>query len=246
MVRKSFFPNALTLTNLFCGCLALLSILSGAMEWVAFFVAISLFSDYTDGLVARLLKVSSPLGKELDSLADMVSFGLVPGALLYYLINQSQGIAYVDFNLRDTWHGLFGFVLTLFACLRLAKFNIDTRQAESFIGLNTPSCTLFVLGIALIIEHNSYGLRSYLLHTGLLFACTAALSYLLIAELPMFSFKFKHFAWRGNQIRLLFLFFSAWLLMFMPLGLALSVIITLYILVSLLLWLAGIVKAPTQ
>ena len=145
---KKYIPNTVTLLNLLCGCLAFISIFTGQVEIVPFFIAICLFADYIDGLLARLLKVSSPMGRELDSLADMVSFGVVPGAMLFYLINESKGIQIVDVDFYNlsTMVGIAGFLVTMFSCIRLAKFNLDTRQTEGFVGLNTPACTIFVLG----------------------------------------------------------------------------------------------------
>jgi len=109
---KRFIPNTITLSNLLCGCLALISIFTGQLEMVPFFIAISLLADYSDGLIARLLKVSSPMGRELDSLADMVAFGVVPGAMLFYLINETKGIEQVNFNDVSTLVGLIGFLVT--------------------------------------------------------------------------------------------------------------------------------------
>jgi CDP-diacylglycerol--serine O-phosphatidyltransferase len=245
-MNRSIFPNTLTLLNLFCGCMAILAIFTGQLSWVPFFVGISLLSDYTDGLVARLLKVSSPLGKELDSLADMVSFGVVPGALLFTLINQSASIEQINFEQGGSLVGIVGFLVTLFACLRLAKFNLDERQAESFIGLNTPSCTIFVVGLVMMVIHNSYGLKPFLLDSYLLYTLSILLSYLLIAELPMFSFKFKHLGWKGNEARFAFLSLTIIWLSLLQFGAALSMIILSYIFFSIVLWLAGRLKFPRR
>lgn len=243
---KSIIPNSLTLANLFCGCLALLCIFNGNIDLVPLFWLIALVADYLDGFVARLLRVSSDLGKELDSLADMVSFGVVPGALLFHLLNQSWGIEKVDFNNFSTLWGTLGFGLTLFSCLRLAKFNLDDRQADTFIGLNTPSCTTLILGLALIAEQNLYQMQGYILQASFLLPLTAVLSYLLISEVPMFSFKFKNLKWRDNRFRISFIIWVLCLVFVLPVGASLTAIILSYIGFSLILWAMGYMKKPER
>lgn len=241
---KHYIPNTVTLLNLLCGCMAFISVFTGQIDRVPFFIAVCLFADYFDGLLARLLKVSSPMGRELDSLADMVSFGVVPGAMLFYLINQSKGIGIeeIDFRNFETLDGLFGFLVTLFSCIRLAKFNLDARQKEGFVGLNTPACTIFVLGLLLISIRDVYGLKEYMLNGYFLYFMTIALSYFLIAEIPMFSFKFKVIEWKTNKIRILFLIFSIICLIVFKFGAALSIIILAYMIFSFVLWMAGMIK----
>lgn len=243
---KSIFPNSLTLANLFCGCMALLCIFNDNIALVPLFWLIALVADYLDGFVARLLKVSSDLGKELDSLADMVSFGVVPGALLFHLLNESWGIEKVDFNNFSSLWGTVGFVLTLFSCLRLAKFNLDDRQADTFIGLNTPSCTTLILGLALIAEENIYQLGGYITQAAFLLPLTAVLSYLLISEVPMFSFKFKNIKWRDNRFRISFILWVLCLIFVLPVGISLTLIILSYIGFSLILWAMGYMKKPER
>ena len=239
---KRHIPNTVTLSNLLCGCLALISIFTGQVQMVPFFIAVSLFADYSDGLLARLLKVSSPMGRELDSLADMVAFGVVPGAMLFYLINESKGIEVVNFQDMTTLVGLVGFVVTLFSCVRLAKFNLDTRQTEGFVGLNTPACTIFVLGLLLITLGDIYGLKSTILNEVFLYSVSIILSYLLIAEIPMFSFKFKALEWKSNKIRISFILISVLCLCIIEFGAALSFIILCYIIISVVLWMGGMLK----
>jgi len=242
---KRHIPNTVTLCNLLCGCLALISIFTGQVYMVPIFIAVSLFADYSDGLLARLLKVSSPMGRELDSLADMVAFGVVPGAMLFYLINLTKGIQEVNFQDMSTLVGLVGFLVTLFSCIRLAKFNLDTRQTEGFVGLNTPACTIFVLGLLLIalgdIDDN-YGMKSTVLNEGFLYSISVILSYLLIAEIPMFSFKFKTLEWKTNKIRISFILVSIVCLLIFKFGAALSFIILCYVLLSVSLWMGGMLK----
>lgn len=243
---KSIIPNSFTLSNLLCGCLALISIFNGEIELVPIFWAVALFMDYTDGLVARLLKVSSDLGKELDSLADMVSFGVVPGALLFYLINQTMHIERVDFHDINTLWGVIGFLVTLFSCLRLAKFNLDDRQADTFIGLNTPSCTTFVLGLSLCAYYDLYDLRSFILQMPLLVLLAVILSYLLVAEIPMFSFKFKNLSWASNRYRYALIALIVTLLVTLQFGAALAGIVISYVVFSLALWALGELRMPKR
>lgn len=239
---KKHIPNTVTLSNLLCGCLALISIFTNQLDMVPFFIGISLLADYFDGLLARLLKVNSPMGRELDSLADMVSFGVVPGAMLYYLINQSKGIGGINFEDPSTLVGLVGFLVTLFSCVRLAKFNLDTRQTEGFVGLNTPACTIFVLGLLLITLYNLQDMRSLVLNEVFLYGVSVVLSYLLIAEIPMFSFKFKSLELKGNKIRVSFIAVIIACVAIFDFGIALSLIILLYILISVVLWTGGVLK----
>jgi CDP-diacylglycerol--serine O-phosphatidyltransferase len=224
--------------------MAVISIFSDQLALVPLFIAISLLADYSDGLVARLLKVSSPMGRELDSLADMVSFGVVPGAMLFYMINQAEGIEMVRFFDTNTMLGLVGFIVTVFSCVRLAKFNLDTRQTEGFVGLNTPACTIFVLGILLmtIDPVNHYGLQKVWTNTPFLITTSFVLAYLLIAEIPMFSFKFKSLKLNENKIRFSFIIITVACLATFKFGAALSIIILNYILISVVLWLGGKLK----
>jgi CDP-diacylglycerol--serine O-phosphatidyltransferase len=235
-------PNLITLTNAFMGCLCLICIFTDQMDWLPYFLAVGLAADFGDGLAARLLKASSPLGKELDSLADMISFGAVPGAMFYYLINQSQEISQPVFGEWGTLWGLAGFIITVFAAYRLAKFNIDTRQNESFVGLNTPATTIFSFGLLLIAQNNTYGLNAYLLQLPTLLVLVGILSFLLVAEIPLFSFKFKSFGWAGNEVRFIFILMAIGLLILLPIGLALVSAISLYLISSLVLWTTGNLK----
>ena len=226
---QKHLPNIITLTNLFFGCCALVSVLNEQFIPAFFFLLVAGVADYSDGMLARSLKVNSPLGKELDSLADMVSFGVVPGAILYTLLAKSFE---VETSGAVIWQALPGFSISLFACLRLAKFNLDTRQSENFIGLNTPAATIFVAGLMLIYEMDSMGLRSFVLQAWFLYAATAILSFLLVAEISMISFKFKKFQWKGNEPRFIFLVLSVvFFILFKEL--AFSILILIYILYSL-------------
>ncbi len=237
---RQHIPNLLTLSNLFCGCCAILYILHGEQSLAALFTLGSFFFDYLDGMIARALKVSSPLGKELDSLADVVSFGVVPATMLYMMLTWGtcahiarwitappEMLGYVCAA------ALPAFVLAMFSAMRLAKFNLDTRQANYFIGLSTPACTVFVLGLALATESNRFGIRELIFRPWLLYGLIAVLSWLLVSEIPMFGMKVKGFNWQSNRLNLAFLLLFG-VLIFVFKELALSAIIVVYFVASLL------------
>ncbi|MFT4758078.1 MAG: CDP-diacylglycerol--serine O-phosphatidyltransferase [Paraglaciecola sp.] len=201
---KKHIPNTITLFNLFCGCCAVASIFYGQFVQAFWFSIAGGVADYLDGLIARWLKVNSPLGKELDSMADMVSFGVVPGAIFYILLVKSlegQDALPIELTLVATP----AFLVSMFSGLRLAMFNIDTRQTENFIGLNTPATTMYTLGLLMVFHFNSYGLAEFVINPIFLGINILALSYLLVSEFSMFSFKFKNLKWEGNEKRFLFL-----------------------------------------
>ncbi len=178
-------PNILTLTNLFCGCCAALFLFNAQPQTAAWFTLASFVCDYLDGMIARALKITSPLGKELDSLADVVSFGVVPGAMFYMLLS-----GFDDQKIHI--EALPGFVLSAFSGLRLAKFNLDTRQTTYFMGLTTPACTVFMLGVTLATWHNTFGMRHFIADNAwLLYLLIPVLSILLLSEIPMFGLKLK-------------------------------------------------------
>lgn len=224
-------PNALTLANLFCGCCALLYTFYWQPEMAALFTAGSFVFDYLDGMVARALHVSSPLGKELDSLADVVSFGVVPGAMLYRLLSGDVSIsAAFGPSFVEVW-ALPAFVLSAFSALRLGKFNLDTRQTNYFIGLSTPASTVFVLGLTLTAHQDLFGLKDIIGNQWFLYGIVAGLSALLISEIPMFGMKIKSFDWKSNVFNLGFLLLFVVLVFFLK-ALALSAIIVCYIVLS--------------
>ena len=219
-------PNLLTLVNLFAGCVALVLVFSaGGLQYVPYCTVISLVADYLDGMAARFTHTYTEVGKELDSLADMVSFGAVPGAIFYILLTYHyRAVSSAENEWLVMAYSSPAFLITLFSALRLAKFNLDSRQSEGFIGLATPACTIFVIGLLLVFLHNDYNLSSTILNPVVLYGLVGVLSYLLIAELPMFSFKFKHFGIDGNKLRYVFIILSAVLLgLFKFAGIALTV-----------------------
>lgn len=241
MSIKKYIPNAITCCNLFCGCLAIVAAFNNHLVWTAYLVGIAAVLDFFDGFAARLLKVSGEMGKQLDSLADMVTFGVVPGVVMYLLLgmnmNYNRSIPTEDFPTTssiDMFLPYLGFLITIFSALRLAKFNIDKRQTDSFIGLPTPANSILICSLPLITkfhldEHGQY--PNMLLNPYLLIGLTLVMSYLLVAELPLFALKFKNFGWENNKIRYLFLIVSMVLLILFKF-IAIPVIIFLYIALS--------------
>ncbi len=190
---KKHIPNFITSLNLFAGCMAIYYGFRGNYELVLLFVLLAAVFDFADGMAARLLHAYSPMGKELDSLADVVSFGVAPGVLVLSMLSQS-GLPY--------WVGFAGFIIPVFSALRLAKFNIDERQSSSFIGLPTPANALFWVGLG-------YSFSEVLItNSWYILAFTLIFSGLLVSELPMFSLKFKNLNWKDNQVQYIFLIAS--------------------------------------
>lgn len=229
---KKNIPNFITLINLFFGCCALASVLYGQFMQAFWFSLASGVADYLDGTLARVLKAKSPIGGQLDSLADMVSFGVVPGAILYMLL--VKGLAgEEDLPIELTVAASPAFLVTLFAAIRLANFNIDTRQTENFIGMPTPSCAMYTVGLMLIFHHNSFGLTAWVTNPFFLFANIFLLCWLMVAKLPMFGLKFKKLTWEGNQIRFIFAALALALLILFKEA-SFSLIIIAYVLFSFL------------
>lgn len=234
---KRHIPNLLTLTNLLCGCFLILFTLNGYLNlsentiytakinqthFLTFLIVISLIADLLDGMVARWLNVTSPIGLQLDSLADMVTFGVFPGFLMMIMLNDVS--SYPLFS-------ILGLGITLFSALRLAKFNVDVTQTSYFKGLATPANTIFILGIYFLKE----GYPEFFAENGfnLLLAATIISCYLLVANLPLFSFKLKSFKPKDILPQILLVAFSVILLIFLGLN-ALAPIIIVYILLSII------------
>lgn len=226
---KKHIPNIITLLNLFFGCCALAGVFYGEYVIAFWFTFAGVMADYFDGLIARALNVHSELGKELDSIADMATFGVLPGAILYVLL--AEGVDPARLPSGIVWAALPAFAVSVFSGLRLALFNIDTRQTHNFLGLPTPSCTTFVVGLLLIYHYDSFGLRPLVANWWFLYGCTAALCYLLVSEFPMFSLKLKSFTWKGNEIKFIFAALCVVLLIVVQEA-AFSFSILLYVLMS--------------
>ncbi len=223
MSIKKHIPNTITCCNLISGCIATFWAFQGRCDLALLFIVIGAVFDFFDGMSARLLGVSSPIGKELDSLADCITFGFAPSAIVYeYLRPDTELLPFIVF------------IMAAFSALRLAKFNLDERQALGFIGLPTPANALFwgslIVGAgdwmksAPFISSN----LSLVILAGSFISC-----YLLVAEIPMFALKFKHWGWKGNEIKYIFLLTCIPLLAFLGIS-GLAAIIAWYIILSII------------
>ena len=242
---KRHIPNIITLLNLFCGCVAVIFAVLNQLELAALFVFMGIIFDFFDGFAARLLNVQSPLGLQLDSLADMVTSGLVPGIVMFQLLGMSMtGGWNVDLSsqaVNDTfWVGLkvaplpfLGFLITLASGYRLAKFNVDEDQQSSFVGLPTPANTLLILSLPLILlYHNNDMLNGIILNQWFLIGVTLLSAYLLNAKIPLFALKFKNWGFKDNALRYIFLIVSLVFIITMKF-MAIPVIIAFYIISSI-------------
>jgi len=222
---KKQIPNTITLLNLLCGCIALMFATQPDFELAFLFVCLGIFLDFFDGFFARLFKVSGPLGVQLDSLADMVTSGVVPGIIMYVMLSNASHATYLPY---------LGFIITLGSCYRLAKFNIDERQTDSFIGLPTPANAIFIMSLPLVLQHtDSLLLLEALVTPWVLLVITFFSAFMLNAEIPLFSLKIKNFSLRNNAVQLIFLALSILLLAFLQYT-GIPLVIILYILMSVI------------
>ncbi|MBI1838432.1 MAG: CDP-alcohol phosphatidyltransferase family protein [Flavobacteriia bacterium] len=263
-------PNLFTASNLLCGVFAVILSLCGRIDLAPFAIFLGAVFDFFDGFLARKLKKSGELGKQLDSLADMVTFGLAPGIFMMVVLVVSIDLIYnagsavlihnfpeyVDYILTEWKNAVFynvpndfdtmikflpfiALFIPFMSLFRLAKFNIDTRQTESFIGLNTPANTIFFTTFPLVLateySSNFYkdNLIFYMFQPSFLVPLIGCMSLMLVSELPMFSLKFKHFKWKGNELRFLFLITCGLLISFLLVW-SIALIVLLYIILSLI------------
>ena len=224
---KKYIPNTITCLNLLSGCIACVMAFEGSFFWAFVWIMLASVFDFLDGLAARLLKAYSPLGKELDSLADMVSFGVAPGFIVFHALNPlvdslplSQYIPYP----------YIAFLIPVFSALRLAKFNIDDRQTSSFIGLPTPANAMF-WSSAVVGTYYSYPAEYALIYSVVTIVLVVGLSLLMVSDLPMFSLKVKNLSWKDNQIRYILVLVSILSLIFLGWA-GIAVTIIFYILFS--------------
>lgn len=234
-------PNMITSLNLLCGCIAVIFALQGDLITAAMFAFSGIFFDFFDGLAARLLNAQSKVGLELDSLADMVTSGVVPGIVMLQLLSQSftGGYFTIDLFTQDGWNTgmsnylpIIGLLITVASAYRLAKFNVDTRQTTSFIGLPTPANTLFITSIPLILHYQfTPQIETALLSPYLLISMTFLSCILLNAELPLFALKFNTWDFKSNAVRYVFLLLCVIALVLFHF-IAIPFIIALYILIS--------------
>ena len=227
---KKHIPNLITLANLFCGTLATIFAVEGDLELAGLCIVLGIGFDFFDGFAARLLNVQGELGKQLDSLADMVTSGVAPGIIMMQLLETSQADSFA--NSVTDYIPYLGLLLTLAACYRLANFNIDTRQSDSFIGIPTPAMALFVISLPLIGLYSDVSFFTDLVHNNyFLIAVTFLLCYLMNAELPLFALKFKSFGFKENAMKYVFLLISVLLLVLLKF-VAIPLIIVIYVVVS--------------
>lgn len=238
---KKNLPNAITSLNLICGCLAITNAFTGDLYISSFLIFAAAIFDFMDGAAARFLKVSNPLGAQLDSLADMISFGLAPGIILFQYTKHLHSINESLILTENPWLFYLALIIPVFSAFRLAKFNIDTRQTDGFIGLATPANTLFFSCIVLIYFYPDLpqlvatknivlpiiSNPLTMLVLGIIF------SILLVAEIPMFSLKSKSLKWKGNELR--FTFLGLFIVLFILLNItSFPIIILIYIIWSII------------
>ncbi|MCX6252744.1 MAG: CDP-diacylglycerol--serine O-phosphatidyltransferase [Bacteroidetes bacterium] len=236
---KAQIPNILTIFNLIAGLVSITFVFDGNLVMASLFIFIAGVFDFLDGTAARVLNARSPLGKELDSLSDLVSFGVAPGMIIYHILSLHCALSC---NSLERMHIIPYFALLIPVCsaIRLGKFNLDTRQEEYFIGLPTPANAMFFAAIPLVItiQPHIYSilnldfLITFFSNSRILVILTILFSYLLISDLPLFSMKFKTFDWKSNSIRYIFLIISFAMIFLFTLD-AIPLIIASYILFSL-------------
>ncbi|WP_420148178.1 CDP-diacylglycerol--serine O-phosphatidyltransferase [Spirosoma sp.] len=214
-------PNAMTCGNLLCGSIGVVMTLRGHLDTAAWLIGLAAILDFGDGFVARLVNVSGPFGKELDSLADMVTFGLLPAMIVFQLC-WFQGLGSISYG---------AFLIAVLSALRLAKFNIDTRQSDRFIGVPTPANTLLIAAFPLMERYQPQ--YDAIWKNDVALGMMIAFSFMLVAEVPLFALKFKSFGWAENRIKYSFLIASVLLLLFLQFA-AIPLIILLYIVLSLI------------
>ncbi|WP_224484529.1 CDP-alcohol phosphatidyltransferase family protein [Robertkochia aurantiaca] len=241
---RKHIPNFVTLLNLFSGSVAVVLAVQDELELAAIFVFLGIIFDFFDGFAARILRVPSEMGLQLDSLADMVTSGLVPGIVMFQLFNRALGTQTFTWALEgsaeqsaiDSGASLLpfvGFAITMGSAWRLARFNIDEDQVDSFVGLPTPANALFILSLPLILTYQpSVWAENLILNKWFLIAITIASTWMLNAPVRLFALKFKHFQLKGNRLRIFFLLLSLVLLLGLRFT-AIPLIIVLYVILSL-------------
>ena len=234
-------PNALTLLNLLSGTIATILAVEGNLIGAGFFVILGIFFDFFDGFAARILKVEGELGKQLDSLADMVTSGVVPGIVLFQLIRYSlsdwQSDGLLPSSLVEDGYSFLPFIgllITLAAAYRLANFNIDERQSSSFIGVPTPANALFILSLPLILKYSDVAFAVDLIENKWFLIVIALLgSYMMNANVELFSLKFKEYSFKNNKIKYLFIGFTILFLILLQF-VAIPLIIVMYVVFSVI------------
>lgn len=241
MSIKSHIPNIITMLNLLCGCISIVVAFDGLLALSGYLILLAAFFDFIDGAAARILKAYSDIGKQLDSLADVISFGMAPGIIIFHLMSNNSGMPEVsvgDFNII----AFIAFLIPLFSALRLAKFNIDQEQAFSFKGLPTPANGIMIASFPLILAKTGstdnviFDTFSNILYNPyFLVIFTIVFSYLLISPIRLFSLKLKSYNWKENKLKYILLLLSFILLVLIQTA-AIPVIIILYIILSIIFY----------
>ena len=228
---KKHIPNTITCCNLISGCIATYCAFLGIYDLALLFIVIGAVFDFFDGMVARLLHVSSPIGKELDSLADCITFGFAPSAIIFSWLNVQMAAANSSLFTLHSSLPYLAFIMAAFSALRLAKFNLDERQALGFIGLPTPANALFwgSLVVGLVESGSFVAANNWWAILILVFGSC----HLLVSEIPMFALKFKTWGWKGNEIKYIFLLTCIPLLLLLKVS-GLAAIIAWYVILSVI------------
>lgn len=225
---KKHIPNAITCLNLLCGCIGIVMAFNDNLIFASYAILVAAVFDFIDGLAARLLKAYSEIGKELDSLADVVSFGVLPSVIVFklFLLAPQLGLIseYINYS---------AFLIAIFSALRLAKFNIDTRQTENFIGLPTPANALLIASLPFIVAGSNSFLSAFILNPFFLFILSLGMGLLLVMEIPLMSLKFKNLNFNDNLYRYILIILAALLILLFKF-VAVPVVIFLYILLSII------------
>ncbi|MEI7594373.1 MAG: CDP-diacylglycerol--serine O-phosphatidyltransferase [Bacteroidota bacterium] len=228
---KNSIPNTITSLNLSSGVIAIILASDNKLEYAGLFIIIGAIFDFFDGFAARLLNAKSPIGKDLDSLADVVTFGVAPAFILVQMFVKFDFCQNLVFNRPLVSY--LPILFAVFSALRLAKFNIDTRQTENFIGLATPAASLFIAGIAMLNWGDvSNPVSQFLINPVFLIVALLALCFLMVSEIPLFSLKIKNISWKDNYYRYVLLLLSVALLSILQF-MAIPLIIVVYIIISL-------------
>ena len=235
-IMKKHIPNAITCLNLLSGCVGIVMAFNSELadsgynniKYAGIAILIASIFDFFDGFVARALKAYSEIGKELDSLADVVSFGVLPSVIIYQLFQQAPQL-----GMLSNYINYSAFFIAIFSALRLAKFNIDVRQNEHFIGLPTPANAILIASLPFIVTEGSSFLSAYVLNPFFLFLFSLGMGLLLVMELPLMSLKFKSLNTKDNLFRYILLFSAAVLILIFKFA-AVPIIIFLYIVLSII------------
>lgn len=239
MSIKKHIPNTLTLLNLFAGLCALIHAFNGNYAEAFSLVCLGIFFDFWDGFLARTLNAQSAIGLQLDSLADMVTSGVVPGLIVYKMLGDIQENQAQYTLTEDTYYmgvvPYLGFLITLGSCYRLANFNVDERQTNSFIGLPTPANALWICSLPIILEETGGDgfIFEFLSNPFVLVFISIISAFLLNAEIPLFSLKTKTFTWESSKLQFIFLGISLLLLVTLQF-IAIPLIILFYVILSVI------------